>query len=224
MYEKTIVCLAASRRDGGICIAGKEYHNDCKFGDWIRPVGNRENRSIEDPERINDRGRYTKVLDVVTICLNRELPESHQSENHLIEERRTWVYRNVLTKTDIRGAIDNIPCLWQNGCSSKGGENDRMPIGQLCNVSSSLALIEPENFIIDVIRNPYKTYKPRGIQHRAVFNFQGISYNIVITDPLIEKEYCDIDRYPLADVLICVSLAENNKDGYAYKLVAAVIK
>ncbi len=220
MYERTIVCLAASRRPGGICIAGKEYHNDCKFGDWIRPVGNRENRSIEDRERAKNTGGYTEVLDVVTIYLDRELPEFHQSENHLIEEGRTWVYRNVLTKTDIRGAIDNIPCLWQNDCSSRGGENDRMPIEQLCNVPSSLALIEPENFIIDVIRNPYRTHE---IQHRAIFSFQGIPYNLAITDPLIEARYRDIDCYPLAEVLICVSLVKFD-NRYAYKLVAAVIE
>ncbi len=219
MYEKTktIVCLAASTKDKEICIAGKEYHNDGSFGAWIRPVSSRNRGAISDPERTKNNGDFTEVLDIVTIFLNKADPQTDQPENHIIEDGHVWTHQGRLTKDDIRNTVDNISCLSQNDDSSRGGENDRIPIEQLCNVPSSLALIKPENFTIRAINIGY------GIKHRAIFNFQGIPYNLSITDPLIKKQYCDIGCYPLADVLICMSLVKF-KDGYAYKLVAAVIE
>ncbi len=218
MYEKTktIVCLAASARDGGICIAGKEYNNGI-FGDWIRPVSNRENRSILNPERIKDTGGFTQVLDVVTVFLNSSHPYGHHSENHIIENGQVWVNRGRLTKTDIMGAmgaIDDVTGLWHDGYSSSGGTNDRVPLKYLGKMQSSLLLIEPENLIITNIN----TRSPR-----ATFDFQGISYNLAMTDPIIKEKYRANSCHSFPDALICVSLAETFR-GYAYKLVAAVIE
>ncbi len=219
MCEKTIVCLAASIKDRGICIAGKEY-NDGRFGAWIRPVSSRNRGAISDPERKKNNGDFTEVLDIVTIFLNKADPPTYQSENHIIEDSHVWTHQGKLTKDDIRNTVDNISCLWQNGCSSKGGENDRIPIGQLCNGQSSLALIEPENFTIKVIKNPYKIGE---MKHRAIFNFQGISYDFAMTDPLMKNKYRDKGCHSVPAPLICVSLAETFR-GYAYKIVAAVIE
>ena len=214
MYEKTktIVCLAASARDGGFCIAGKEYNNGI-FGDWIRPVSNRENRSILNDERRKDTGGFTQVLDVVTVYLNSPHPYAHHSENHIIEDGKSWTNRGILTKTDIMGAIDNVTGLWHDGDSSSGGTNDSVPLEHLRNMQSSLVLIEPENLIIDKIH---------GRKFRAIFNFQGISYNLAMTDPLVGEKYHEKGCHPVPDALICVSLAEQY-GRYAYKLVASVI-
>ena len=215
MCEKTIVCLAASTKDRGICIAGKEYNNG-RFGAWIRPVSSRNRGAISNHERTKNNGDFTEVLDIVTVYLNRANPQTYQSENHIIEDGQIWTHQRKLTKDDISDAVDNIPCLWQNDDSSRVGENDRIPIGQLCNVRSSLALIEPENFTIRVINIGY------GIKHRATFNFQNDAYNLKITDPLIKNQYPNLGFYPLLNTLICISLG-GEFEGYAYKLVAAVI-
>ncbi len=213
MYEKTIVCLAASARDGGICIAGKEYNNGI-FGNWIRPVSNRGSREILDPERIKDTGGITQVLDVVTVYLNSPHPYAHHSENHIIEGGKSWTNRGILTKTDIMGAIDDVTGLWHDGDSSSGGTNDRVPLKYLGKMQSSLLLIKPENLIIDKIS--FRRF-------RAKFDFQGISYDLAMTDPLMKKKYRDKGCHSVPDALICVSLAEQY-GRYAYKLVAAVIE
>ncbi len=209
MYEKTIVCLAASARPGGVCIAGKEYNNG-RFGDWIRPVSNRENRGILNYERQKNTGGFTEVLDIITVYLNSPHPEAHQTENHIIEDGQVWTNHGRLTKTDVMGAIDDVTGLW----NSDHPLNYRVPLEHLRNVQSSLVLIEPENLIISSIN----TRKPR-----ATFNFQGIPYNLPMTDPIIKERYRDNGCHSFPDALICVSLAEQY-GRYAYKLIAAVIE
>ncbi len=211
MYERTIVCLAASVRTGGVCIAGKEYNNGV-FGDWIRPVSNRVSREIFDPERLKDTGGITQVLDVVTVYLDSPHPYGHHSENHIIENGQVWVNRGRLTKTDIMGAIDDVTGLW----NSDHPFSDKVPLEHLRNVQSSLVLIEPENLIIDKIHVR---------KFRAKFDFQGISYDLAMTDPLVGKKYHEKGCHPVPDALICVSLAEpiGPYGRYAWKLVASVI-
>ena len=56
-YDKTILCLANSRRPGGRCVAGKEKINN-QFGGWVRPVSNRPTEEISQKE-----GRYKDGSD-----------------------------------------------------------------------------------------------------------------------------------------------------------------
>ena len=81
---KRIVCLANSRKLGGRCIAGKEWH-DNRPGGWIRPVSDRSSKELSTHEcRYEDR-REPRLLDIIDISLLSQAVEGHQSENWLID-------------------------------------------------------------------------------------------------------------------------------------------
>ncbi len=71
-YTKTIFCLAASRKHGGYCFAGK----DIETGEWIRPVSNRPKEEISVVECTTPDGTQAKLLDILEIPLIRETPRS----------------------------------------------------------------------------------------------------------------------------------------------------
>ena len=61
-YEKTIVCLANSRKPSRRCLAGKTYENG-RVGEWVRPVSSRPNQEISNCDREYDvAGRMEGVL------------------------------------------------------------------------------------------------------------------------------------------------------------------
>ena len=67
----------------------------------------------------------------------------------------------------------------------------------------------------------------RGLQRTwCEFIYHRINYRLVVTDPVIESRYMqmDIGRYPLEDSenYLTVSMSEPF-DGFCYKLVAAII-
>ena len=59
---------------------------------------------------------------------------------------------------------------------------------------------------------------------RAEFSFADETYNLSVTDPVIERDYLGRGngRYELDASYLCVSLGEPY-DGYCYKLVATII-
>jgi hypothetical protein len=59
---KKIVCLAASRKPGGRCIAGKDMANTKK---WIRPVGSGDDDAIDNIQSKYPDGKLAQVLDIL---------------------------------------------------------------------------------------------------------------------------------------------------------------
>ena len=62
-YTKTILCLAASRKHGDYCFAGK----DVNTGEWIRPVSNRPDEEISFAECTMPTGIQAGLLDILEI-------------------------------------------------------------------------------------------------------------------------------------------------------------
>lgn len=61
---------------------------------------------------------------------------------------------------------------------------------------------------------------------RARFEYAGLRYALKVTDPKYERAYLSRadDTHPLGESFLTVSLGEPHTDGYAYKLVAAIIE
>jgi hypothetical protein len=125
-YTKTIVCLANSRKppSGGRCIAGRECRSG-KFGEWVRPVSERDTREVSEEERRYEDGTDPKALDIVSIKMKQPLPHDHQQENHLLDDGYHWAKSGRLSWADLLTAVDGPSGpLWENGHSSRHGLND----------------------------------------------------------------------------------------------------
>ena len=244
-YTKTIVCLANSDRDGGRCIAGKEV-TDGGYGGWIRPVSDQQGGEqlstakfrLEDggclhitilkDGVVKDMGwGCPQLLDVITIPLQEHCPHGCQRENHLIGGG-AWKKEGAFSWTDLAAVADQTPGdLWANGHSSGNGVNDQIPVGVVGKFEHSLLLIQPDTLIIRV------GFEEHGRKVRAMFNFNGQEYGLIVTDPdvnycyrkKIEGEYRNGEyEIDANDVYMCISVAAKPFGAYHYKLVASVIR
>lgn len=220
-HSKQIVCLAASRKYGGYCIAGKEW-SDGQVGPWLRPVSKSEYGELSPHEiRLAD-GHHPQCLDVITIETQGAQRHPYQRENVLIAEARPWIWQRKLPNAALPSLVDDVDRLWRPGFHSANGVNDRVPEEIVMTTKEpSLYLIRPGGFALIVSADPDGRKKVR-----ARFTYRDASYLLSVTDPAIEQPYLGKDHgeYPLThkDLYLTVSLGEPF-NGYCYKLVAAVI-
>ncbi len=219
-YSKTIVCFAKSRKTSGRCIAGKEWHNGIS-GEWVRPVSTRPTHEISEEERRYEDGRAPRLLDIVLVPCESHQPLPHQRENHVIDPVYYWALKGTLAWKDISGWLDHPDTLWGTGESSYAGLNNRVAIGR--EDGSSLYLISVENIRLLVGRKaPEYPDSKRAV--RGEFSYQGFTYRMDVTDPIIERKYLKLvdGQYDIANSVLCVSLGDSYQ-GYFYKLVAGVL-
>lgn len=211
MFYKEIICIANSyKKNPGRCIAGK----DTKELKWIRPVSAVGSGELMITQISFSNGNTPQLLDIIKIPLDGAKPSPYQPENILIANEK-WQKTGVFPKSKIRELCDTPEAIWFNG----GGYNDRIPVDYFKNnkVETSLLLIKPESLKIEQDKKA-----------RAIFKYNSVQYNLVITDPDIKAEFKKkgTGLYDLSsqDSYLCLSLTEEFEDkGFCYKLVAAII-
>lgn len=222
-YTKTIVCLAASRKPGGLCIAGK----DIGTGEWIRPVSHREGEEISAAECTMTNGQQIRLLDIVTVPLLKSKPHRHQTENHLIDPDKRWKKEGRATWEQVEESLDDHSGpLWLNLNASGGYLYNRVHENLLYRFNDSLLLIRPKKLRISVAPKggPFDDSDKRIV--KAAFSHSGYEYRFTVTDRVFERQFkAGKDRTEdMTGSILCISLGEvNKKDSYAYKLAAAVI-
>jgi hypothetical protein len=224
-YEKKIVCLAASRKPGGLCMAGKEKLGPHSFGDWIRPVSSRPGEEIDVLERRYANGIEPRLLDIIEIPMLVAVPRVHQQENQMIDPEQYWVKKGVVSWEDLEEMEDTPPTLWANESNTFHGRFDRVTVATAARLRTSLYLIKPTDVTIIVLAPGAAFGNPKRAV-RADFHFNGAHYNFQVTDPVTEVFYKakPDGEYPLEqDAYFCVSLAEAHTDNFCYKLVAGVM-
>jgi hypothetical protein len=207
----------------GRCLAGREV-NGAKIGAWIRPVSAREHEEISEHDRRYEDGHTAGLLDIVSIPMLNPKPATYQSENHLIADQFYWKQSGTVTWAQIEKAIDPVTGpLWINGSSSSNGPNDRIPEADAAKLTSSLMLVRPTDLKI-IVAPKGDPNAPEKRSVRARFALNGHTYNIGLTDALMERKYLQGKNgtFPVAGALLCISLGEPFK-GYVYKLAAALI-
>ena len=177
-----MVCLAISRKYNGYCVAGKQITGHGKSA-WIRPVSARMMGELS-LDLITCGGKDGPcLLDVVKLPLKKSLPHYYQTENHLINRLGSWEKTGRLEPENLAGLQDPVDLLWENGYQGGLGTNDRIPIEiakERC--ESSLVLIRPRDFSLVLTRK--SSFKQK---IRAKFTFNGIVYNLAVTDIFTEK-------------------------------------
>jgi hypothetical protein len=220
-YSKTIICLANSRKLSGRCVAGKEIANQ-KIGNWIRPVSKRSTGELSHRDRCFSDSKDPCLLDVVTIEMLKPQPDGFQTENDLIDDTYWWTRVRSATHSELRQALDHVDGdLWDNSSSSYNGRNDRIEEEQALVLASSLKLIEVSDLKIEALIEGAEFGNPRR-KVRGEFTLNDVSYRLSVTDPTVESEYAD-GTHDIGRAILCISLGEPY-EGYAYKLIAGVIR
>jgi hypothetical protein len=222
-YNKTILCLANSRKTSGRCIAGREIENG-KLGPWIRPVSARENAELSEEDRRFEDGTDPRVLDIIRIPMIEPKPHAFQLENHLIDADYYWSLEGRGTWKQVRAAVDGAgEPLWNNMSSSYSGVRDRVAEDQAIPGDGSLRLIEVNDLEVSVVIEGAEFGNGKR-KVRGGFTHGGVHHYLSITDPPLERQYLKGQNgvFPVGKALLCVSLSEPF-NGWAYKLIAAVI-
>jgi len=227
-FTKKIICLAKSRKIGGLCYAGKEILKRDAIGDWIRPVSSREDEEISSKECEYEDGCKPELLDIVKVTFIKHKPTDYQCENYLIDDGYYWSKEGVFNKDNLMQLCDHPRTLWEPHNSSYYGVNDRVLESRKHSLKDSLYLISPSSLTIEVQTEGEEFGNPRR-KARARFVYKDQSFLFPITDPDIEKKYYRKENgyYPFENtegkVFICVSIGLAH-EGYCYKFVASIIK
>jgi hypothetical protein len=221
---KRIVCLANSRKQGGSCVAGKELV-DGKPAGWIRPVSSLGPPELMDWEMSFADGGGADILDVIEVPLTKAQPSGFQVENWAIEKNEAWRRAGRVTWTKLAQLVDPVGPLWVNGYQTKSGQNDRIPTGVAEQLKSSLRLIHVRSVELTV-EQPGIDFGNHKKRLEASFSHAGADYCIRVTDPKYEAVYLglEVGAYHVGESYLTVSVGEPYKDGYCYKLVAAIIE
>ena len=218
---KTFVVLAASRKYGGYCVAGKEW-TDGKIGAWIRPVSQRTNGELVAENIRMNNNELPCLMDIVEVETQGPARHAYQKENFFAAGEKPWIWQLKLPDEALTKLLDFPESLWLNGFSSTNGLNDRVPeeIVVKSNVPS-IYLIQPDDFSLLVTDDLYGRKKVY-----ARLTYREMSYLLSVTDMGIEREYLmkPQDEYSIEnkDIYLTISLGEPF-NGFCYKLVAAVM-
>ena len=220
---KSILCLANSRKLSGRCIAGREIVNG-QPGPWIRPVSNREHQEVSMEERRYEDGRDPRVYDVINVPLIGPCPHDFQRENWLLDPGYYWCKTDKLGWAELQDFVEPSSPLWLNQHSSYNGCNDRIPLEQAQELSSSLRLIYLNRLKIQVYC-PGAGFGNRKRRVQGLFHYAGHTYHLWITDPVYESRYLAMPdgTHEIGECCVTISLGEPY-DGFVYKLIATVIK
>jgi hypothetical protein len=237
--KKILAVLANSVRKGCHCIAGREMterDGQWFWGPWIRPVSQQGEGEVTTRESTCSDGTQTAVLNVVEIALSARQECSYQPENYFIDPSCRWRKLGKVAAKDLVGIEERPPHLWLP--QGRDGRTDRIHSSQALGSLTpfqSLYLIRPVDLRFHIWQavDPFRG-GPRK-QRRAIFSYEGVEYDLPITDPTMDIRYFrpfptldepmrEILPRTLPGCLIVVSLAAPFKDEYHYKVVATVLE
>ncbi len=225
MYNKTIVCLANSRKPpSGRCIAGKEF-SGAIVGGWVRPVSSRPSHEVSEEERRYVDGKKAQLLDIVTVPLLNATPLGHQTENHTLDDGFYWIKVGTATWAQINAIADPYDrVFWSHSQSTYHGENDKVAEADLAQIGTSLRLTRVNDLTIKVINEDGYNGAPSRRRVRGEFTVLGIHYLLSVTDPEMEENFLAQANgdYNLGDAVLCISLVEP-WNGYAFRVIASII-
>ena len=220
--EKTLVCLANSRKLSGRCIAGRELNNG-RPGAWIRPVSDRECEEVSEYERQFQNGSDPKPLDIISMQMIKPKPKGYQTENWLLDPEYYWEKDGCIKWGDLESLTDPVDHLWAMEQSTVNGKNDKIDLVTANSHGHSLRLVKLPELTISVFA-PGKNFGNMRRRVQARFWFNQHEYWLWVTDPYHETKYLrkkDGD-HKIGECYVVISIGEPF-GGYCYKLVATIL-
>lgn len=225
MYEKTIICLANSRKPpSGRCIAGKEFV-DGEAGEWIRPVSARAGHEVSEEERRYESGTKAQVLDIIEVPLIEPSPLGFQVENHVLDAEFYWVKTGSATWEQVKEAVDpHDAAFWSKSQNTYHGMNDKVAEDDVAGFTSSLKLIHVDDLDIHVQKEDGYQGRPGKRKVRGRFHYRKVPYWLSVSDADLEEEYLkgDNGQYHIGEAILCISLVEVFH-GFSFRVIASVI-
>jgi hypothetical protein len=186
-------------------------------------VSDRPKEEVSEYERQYEDGSDPQVLDIIDVPLREPRPKGYQQENWLLDPDGYWVRIGRLAWGDLETLADASGTLWLNGHHTSNGSNDVIPLDKAAGMTSSLKLVRVESMQLSVFK-PGEAFGNPKRRVQARFRFNGQSYALWVTDPIVERTYLSRQDgdYRVGESYLTISLGEpfNNN---CYKLVAAVI-
>jgi len=216
------ICLANSKKYNERCIAGISVRKKEKGGyilnkngdkpAWIRPV-TLQNHGQVPSELVG----HIKILDVVEIEIEEEVPSGYQSENVLFKPKSLKVVGKInAAKANLDLLVDDI----QRNIFGNWGK--AVHKDKISEVNYSLTMVK--------VQDPEVYLKTEyGEQHRLRFDFKGSTYDLPITDvKYLEyihslKKGTDLSQILKGDVFLTISLGVEHEE-FHYKLIAGIIQ
>ena len=169
-------------------------------------------------------GSDPRLLDILDIPLQKHQPEDYQQENWLLDPEYYWRKVAKYSWNDLQQLSVKDGTLWRNGDPSYNEKNDRIPLQQAKEETSSLKLIHVDKLSLHVFA-PGEAFgnSKRRVQGQFCFGYND--YALWVTDPNIERAYLKREdgNYNLGECYLTVSLGEPH-DSYCYKLIASVME
>lgn len=233
--KKEIVLLVKSIKHGQNCVAGREiirHGTQLQLGSWIRPVTNHDNGAVNTSEMLLEDGHIPEFLDLIEIEVNGNVNNPTQPENWLLCSDKKWEKTGKIDRQSVfNHFIENPPNLW----SGDFCQSDRIDTSGYIDkgFNSSICIIRPVFFTMEIctIFNEFSGREQK--RRRGKFSYNGVNYNLAITDPDIDRKYFrpfpgindGVKRISLnpEKCILCISLAPEF-NGYHYKLIAKVIE
>jgi len=233
MINKEIVVLANSVKNQNKCIAGRELvqnsNGQLTLGEWVRPVSEHDHGALSCSEVCCLDGSISKILDGIKMSLKEKNDDPTQPENWMIANE-TWEKKRVVHKNSLDSFIEFPNGLW---IDSKDSRIDRISTQAYMaqGFNSSLCVIQPDRFCLEIYYEQSCFSGSIQKKRRAKFLYNGVNYNLALTDPQMETKYGmnmsfneDSSReVHIENPLLCISLG-TEFHGYHYKLVATVIE
>jgi len=203
MSRHQIVIFANSVKHHQHCVAGKLTDGSR----WIRPVSDENGAELshEQAKCQNPHGRFNvKPLQKVTIGLESHAPLPNQPENYIIDDS-IWQQNYRIEIAGLPRYLDDPDSLW--------GEGDRVDYRMIkhrdIQIDQSLYLVEVGDLNL---------YLNRFEKRRASFTYNGIQYDLAVTDPNFDNL---VQNPAELQNILCISLGEEF-EGSCYKLVATI--
>jgi hypothetical protein len=163
---------------------------------------------------MDSRGRIAAPLDIADLPLGTHQPYLHQSENVSIA-KGAWLLAPDNGAGLALDLVDHPKTLWGGDCWSK--RNDRLQLEDALEQPGSLLLVRVSNIRLEWRDSPW------GRKLRGCFTYQGIRYDLAVTDPYAKINIPDgVSGIVLGDVLLTLSLGLPY-EGWCFKLIAALI-